>query len=321
MTAGGCLRRLAFAAFAAALAFAGLVATWQWKPGWIIEPLIAWRHWRAGLERKDLAVDGDRWPYLERIGGDGTPVVVVHGFGADANAMAAFATQLADRRVIVPDLPGFGEHPLPDGMVPWEEEYVARLASFLRALGPGPYDVIGSSMGGAVSGALAARHPELVASLVLIAPAGVPAERENDFFRRAREGENPLDIASVEDLDRVLATVFLRPPELPPNVKRWLVERNRPHRATRAAILATMAPFLVGGLEEVAPAIRAPTLVLWGDSDRVTDPGAGETLASLVPGARLVIVPQAGHVPWEEAPAATYGALRGFLAESRADPR
>jgi pimeloyl-ACP methyl ester carboxylesterase len=53
----------------------------------------------------------------------------------------------------------------------------------------------------------------------------------------------------------------------------------------------------------------------------VTDPGAGETLASLVPGARLVIVPQAGHVPWEEAPAATYGALRGFLAESRADPR
>jgi len=317
MTAGGCLRRLALVGLAAAVAFAALAATWRWKPGWIIEPLIAWRHGRDGIERKELAVGDDRWPYLERSGGGGTPVVIVHGFGADANAMAGFATRLADRRVIVPDLPGFGEHPLPEGMVPWEDEYVARLAAFLGELGPGPYDLVGSSMGGAIVGALAARHPELVASLVLIAPAGVPAERENDFFRRAREGENPLDIASVEDFDRVMATVFLRPPELPPNVKRWLVERNRPHRATRAAILATMAPFLVGGLEEVAPAIRAPTLLVWGDSDRVTDPGAGETLASLVPDARLVIVPQAGHVPWEEAPAATYGAIRGFLAGRR----
>lgn len=316
MTAGGCLRRLALVGLAAAVAFAALAATWQWKPGWIIEPLIAWRHGRAGIERKELAVGDDRWPYLERIGGEGRPVVVVHGFGADANAMAGFATRLADRRVIVPDLPGFGEHPLPEGMVPWEDEYVARLAAFLRELGPGPYDLVGSSMGGAIVGALAARHPELVASLVLIAPAGVPAERENDFFRRAREGENPLDIGSVEDFDRVLATVFLRPPELPPNVKRWLVERNRPHRATRAAILATMAPFLVGGLEEVAPAIRAPTLLVWGDSDRVTDPSAGESLAALVPGARLEIIPKAGHVPWEEAPAATYGAIRGFLAGS-----
>ena len=301
-------------ALAAAIAFAGLIATWQWKPGWILEPLIAWRLGRAGIERKEVAVDGDRWPYLERAGGDGTPVVIVHGFGADSNAMTSFATRLPDRRVIVPDLPGFGDHPLPDGMIPWEEEYLGRLAAFLRAIGPGPYHLVGSSMGGALAGALAARHPELVASLVLIAPAGVPAERENDFFRRAREGENPLDIASVEDLDRVLATVFLRPPDMPANVKRWLVERNRPHRATRAAILATMAPFLVGGLDEVAPAIRAPTLVLWGDSDLVTDPSAGAALVARLPDARLAIVPDAGHVPWEDAPAATFAAIRGFLS-------
>lgn len=316
MTARGCLRRLAIAGLAAVMLVAGLAAVWQWKPGWILEPAIAWRHWRVGIERKELVVAGDRWPYLEREGNART-VIVVHGFGADANAMAGFATRLAPHRVIVPDLPGFGEHPLPEGMVPWEEEYVERLAAFLRAIGPGPFDVVGSSMGGAIAGALAARHPELVASLVLIAPAGVPAERENDFFRRAREGENPLDIGSVEDLDRVLATVFRRPPELPPNVKRWLVERNRPHRATRAAILATMAPFLVGGLEEVAPAIRAPTLLVWGDSDRVTDPSASATLVGLLHDVRLVTVPDAGHVPWEDSPAATYGAIREFLAVPR----
>jgi pimeloyl-ACP methyl ester carboxylesterase len=318
MTARGCLRRLALAGLATAIAFAGLAATWQWKPGWIIEPLIAWRQRQSGIERKRLAVGGDLWPYLERNGGEGTPAVVVHGFGADANSMAEFAVRLDGRRVVVPDLPGFGDHPLPDGpdgMVPWEGEYVERLAAFLRALGPGPYDLVGSSMGGALAGALAARHPELVARLVLIAPAGVPAERENDFFRRARAGENPLDIASVEDFDRVMATVFRRPPELPANVKRWLVERNRPHRATRAAILATMAPFLVGGLEEVAASIRAPTLVLWGDSDLVTDRSAGEALVGLLSDARLVVVPDAGHVPWQDSPTATYRALREFLAE------
>ena len=315
MSARGCLRRLAIAGLVAITLVAALVITWQRKPGWILEPLLEWRQRRAGIERKELAVGGDLWPYLERAG-EGTTVVVVHGFGADANAMAGFATQLAGHRVIVPDLPGFGEHPLPEGMVPWEEEYVDRLAAFLRSLGGSPCHLVGSSMGGALAGALAARHPDLVDRLVLVAPAGMPSERENDFFRRAREGENPLDIATVEDLDRVFATVFRRPPELPANVKRWLVERNRPHRATRAAILATMAPFLLGGLEEAAPSIRAPTLLLWGDSDRVTDPSAGPALEALIPDARLVIVPECGHVPWEEAPSATYGAIREFLASS-----
>lgn len=307
------LRRLAIAGLGLVVAALALGAVWTWRPGWIIEPLLAWRQRQAGIERKELAVGDDRWPYLEREG-SGTPVVVVHGFGADKNAMAGFATRLAEHRVIVPDLPGFGDHPLPEDFVPWEGEYVERLAAFLRGLGPGPYRLVGSSMGGAIAGALAARHPELVDRLVLIAPAGVPAERENDFFRRAREGENPLDIATVEDFDRVLATVFRRPPEIPANVKRWLVARNLPHRATRAAILATMGPFLVGGLEEVAPSVRAPTLVLWGDSDLVTDPSAGRTLVGLLPDARLVVVPDAGHVPWEDAPAATFGPIREFLA-------
>lgn len=313
MTARGCLRRLAAVGLAVAVAFAGLAATWWWKPGWILEPLLAWRHARAGIVPRAIDVDGDRWPFRERGEPEASPVVVLHGFGADSGAMVGFATRLPARRVIVPDLPGFGDHPLPEGMVPWEDEYVGRLAAFLRAIGPGPYDLVGSSMGGALAGALAARHPELVDELVLIAPAGMPAARENDFLRRAREGENPLDIASVEDLDRVLATVFRNPPEIPWNVKRWLVERNRPHRATRAAILATMAPFLLGGLEEAAPSIRARTLVVWGDSDLVTDPSAGRSLVELIPGAALVVIPEAGHVPWEDAPAATYAAIREFL--------
>jgi len=308
------LRRLAAGAATIVVAVLALGAIWIWRPGWIIEPLLRYQLARAGLVARSVEVDGDRWPYLERGDPAAPPVVVLHGFGADARAMAGFAPRLPDRRVIVPDLPGFGEHPLPDGMVPWEEEYVVRLAGFLRALRLERADLVASSMGGAIAGLLAVRHPELVGRLVLIAPAGVPTDVENEFLREAREGGNPLDIGSVEDLDRVLSIVFRRPPELPANVKRWLVARNVPHRAVRAAILETMGPFLLGGLAEAAAGIRVPTLVLWGDSDLVTDPSAGAVLVGLLPDAELVVVPDAGHVPWEDAPGPTFAAIRAFLA-------
>ncbi len=100
-------------------------------------------------------------------GGDGPPVLLLHGFGGAAWNFTAMARLLDGRRVVVPDLPGHG------GSSPLPAPSLAAFADVLAGLLDEPAAVFGHSMGGTVALRLAERHPELVRSLVLAAPAGI----------------------------------------------------------------------------------------------------------------------------------------------------
>jgi pimeloyl-ACP methyl ester carboxylesterase len=119
-----------------------------------------------GLEERLYERRGVRLRVFE--GGEGPPLLLVHGFGGAAWNFSELAPLLEGRRLIVPDLPGHGaSSPLPAAPT------LAGYADALAAVLDGPVDVVGHSMGGTVGLRLAARHPGLVRRLVLAAAAGI----------------------------------------------------------------------------------------------------------------------------------------------------
>jgi pimeloyl-ACP methyl ester carboxylesterase len=148
-----------------------------------------------------------------------------------------------------------------------------------------PAVVVGHSLGGLVAARLAAERPELVEALVLVAPVGVP---------RPLPGY----------LAGFLRTLRAAPPSLVAVVAADALRTGLPSLA-RGAWFATHQPF--------AGAIGAPTLLVWGERDRLVPVGLAANWREAIPQARLEVVPRAGHVPMLEAPSRFGELLQQFL--------
>ena len=145
---------------------------------YVIYPDLVLRAWTvsvrrsAGLEVRTVEAAGHRIVYLD--GGNGPPVVLLHGFGADKDLWNAVAAELTrTHRVIVPDLPGFGESSVGETERYDAESQARRVRAFLEVLGVREHHLGGSSMGGAISAVYAALYPDSVKTLLLAAPPGV----------------------------------------------------------------------------------------------------------------------------------------------------
>ena len=215
-------------------------------------------------------------------------------------------------RVIAVDLPGFGESTLPDGG--WTVDTVAdTLSDFLTGIGvPQPVVVGGLSMGGYVALALARRHPERLAGLIL---ADTRAEADTPEARQNRDR-----LCSVAESEGV-AAVFakMRPKLFAPATLEHLVELVT---AITTMAQAQTVPAIVAALTALRDrldattslsAIRVPTLVIVGEQDLLSPPDVAESLATAIPGAGLAVVPEAGHLSNLEAPEAFNRLVRDFL--------
>ncbi|MFT7724116.1 MAG: alpha/beta hydrolase [Roseateles sp.] len=252
---------------------------------------------------------------------DPLPLVLIHGTSASLHTWEGWAGELArTRRVISFDLPGFGlTGPSADGDYR-DVRYVAFVRALLARLGVGRAIVAGNSLGGGIAWQLALADPARVAGLVLVDAAGHQAEPEAEavplVWRLARlpvlrEGLRwVLPRRAVEDGVR---SVYGDPGR----VDAALVDRyyelalREGNRAALMRRLDQLAPGPVARLGE----IRVPTLILWGGRDRLIPPRWAQAFHQALPGSRLVVFPQLGHVPQEEDPAATLAALRGWLPE------
>jgi len=276
-----------------------------------LAPLRMTRWWlglerrRAGLSLKRQAIGGGiEMPYLE--GGRGDVLLLVHGFGGDKDNFTRMAGALTRHyRVIIPDLPGFGEatrdptlrHAVPD--------QVRRLHEFITALALQPLHLGGNSMGGFIAAEYAATHPQQVRSLWLLDPAGTAAAHDSAMLQHYRAtGDTPLLLRSTDAIGPLLQAIAVRPPLLPPSVKTALARRAVADHALHAQILQQLvhdSPTL----EDRLLAIAAPTLVVWGTEDRILSPDGAAALRARLPRCRVVLMAGTGHVPMMEAPKAT----------------
>lgn len=284
-----------------ALAVAGVVLLLEFGfPALASRLALALERGRAGLRRREIEVDGQRIAYLE--GGRGEPLVLVHGFGADGYSWVRIAGHLRRRfRLIAPDLPGFGESGRPADLAYSFQAQTERLHAFVRALGLTRVHIGGNSMGGAITALYGAMYPDAAMSRWVLNAGGVDGSKDSEMAAHYRQtGEALLVVHSPKDLDRVLRFVAHKPPWLPRSVRRTLGARGTADRALHTRIFEELV-----SSEPINAAMarsEVPTLIVWGDEDRVLDPSGGPILRDATPGAQLIALPGIGHVPMLEAP-------------------
>lgn len=239
--------------------------------------------------------------YLD--GGDGPTVVLVHGFGATKDLWDGVAVHLTPRhRVIVPDVPGFGESAVQEGEKYDAESQARRIRALLDALGVRDHHIGGNSMGGLISAVYAASYPQAVRSLLIGAAPGVRSPEKSELTQRLEPGGNPLLVSTEAEFDELLELAFYRPPSIPGPIKRAMLDDAIERRATYARIFNDLVQAGEGALEALLPKINARTLVAWGTHDRLIHPSSANVFTARMPNTEKTILEECGHTLPRECP-------------------
>jgi pimeloyl-ACP methyl ester carboxylesterase len=237
-------------------------------------------------------------------GGAGRPLLILHGGGGAGGWMPYMADLAARHDVIVPEHPGYGASDTPDWL-----DTVPDLANFyldfLDQLDLTDVDLVGFSIGGWIAVELAVRNSARLASLTLVAAAGIHVK-----------GVEQLDTFLLTDEQRVRA-MFHDPSRADAIVERLkqpeFEDVDLKNRTTTARLTwqpRGYDPHLYKWLHR----ITVPTMRVWGANDRVFPKDYAFAYQRLIPGSKLAIIPDCGHLPQIEQRQAFVAALEGFLS-------
>lgn len=253
------------------------------------------------------------------------PVILLHGLGDEADTWRHVIPALrASRRVIAPDLPGFGrsEKTQRKHTIPF---FCDTLQALIDLLGAPQIALAGHSTGAVIAHAFALDNPHLVEKLVLIGGSMVSKEnrlnRDLLFFLIPGLGEwryNQLRKDS-QAAYRSLDAYYHRLDELPQEDRDFLFQRvnervwsdgQRQGFLSTLRSLAAYIPAQQKGLPERLKSFQVPTSILWGENDRIMPAANAYALKELLPAAQLLLVPNAGHNIQQEQPDAVVQTLR-----------
>lgn len=266
-----------------------------------------------------LRLDGRRISY--RDVGDGPAILLLHGLGHSLDGWRKVMLPLANPgyRVLAIDLPGFGwSDPPPQIDL---ETYVATLRDWLDLHCLERVALVGNSMGGLVAAAAAAALPERTAALVLVDPAGY-GQDVPWVFRLASTWLGSLVTprrSLPAQVRRALRYVYADPSLIEDaEVEHILATVSRPEVwatlqtiGRRAVTLQGMRPAL--GLGPLPPPAPVPTLVVWGERDRLLPISHLEAVRAHFPEAEVTVFSTSGHCPQLEVPEEFVARVRGFL--------
>ena len=309
-------------------AIAALAAIVLWRdPFLLIRAEFARQRRAAGLSRGCIEASGHRWIYAHRVAqaadvpaSSRPTIVMLHGFTGSKENWYPLAKALRDDcRVLIPDLPGWGESERKPGAVYGFPEQAAHVAAFIAALSPGkPVLLLGHSMGGGIAALVAARYPQLVEKVGLFSAAGVRFD-DNQFGLDVLAGGNPFGVRDAASLRRYIDIVFFderAKPWVPWPASSALIARRRRDAGFEQAVLER-----IGRSEEAmlpgdeAARIRQPALLAWGAQDAVIDPSALGLYAQRMPQARTLLLAQCGHMSIAEKPRELADAVMALLED------
>lgn len=262
--------------------------------------VLAVQRRRSGLTRKEITIPGGlRYVYLE--GGEGEPLLLLHGFGVNKDNFTAMARCITPHyRLIIPDHIGFGESSHLQDLDYAPPAQAARLRVFKHALGISHFHLAGHSMGGQISLIYTSLYAGDVESLWLIDPGGVLSAPKSERQRIVAEGRgNPLMARNEEEFAAVISFVMTKPPRIPRFMLKALArERSRnfdlEQRIYDGDVAYPVEPHVAG--------LQTATLILWGAEDRSHNPAGAEILHGLLPNSRVILMPGVGHMPMIEQP-------------------
>jgi len=240
-----------------------------------------------------------------------TPAVLLHGFGGDAGSWLFNLPALGEeRRIFAPDLPGHGasDKRVGDGSL---EALAAVITGFMDAVGVERAHLVGHSLGGALALQIAHTCPARVASLALLAPAGLGARINTQFIRDFVEGRSRREVKTVLGMS-------VKDPAL---VTREMIDgvlRYKRIDGVPEALHAIAAALFPGGrqavnLRGVLEELDCPVVVVWGADDAIADPAGAQDLP---PRVEVHLIGGVGHLPHMEAAPRVNELLAAHLART-----
>ena len=278
------------------------------------------------VEERNIDVGGLPIHYL--AAGEGPPLVLLHALGESALDWRWVLPALAHtNRVYAPDLPGFGYSTKPSAE--YSPDFFARFVSaYLDALGLDRTAVVGNSIGGLAALRLALSEPARVGALGLVASAGLGREITYALRLPTLPGYGEAAVAwgktPMGAFQRAWSRVpllFGRPERVPGE---WITEQTQIAQLpgfTEATMVALSAQVDMGGQREVLvdqlPHLGMPTLIIWGERDRVFPYAQGQKAASSLRQGVLELIPTCGHLPHVEQPERFVSTLGEFLSDQQ----
>ena len=295
--------------------------------GTAILAIVMYGLWTPDLERAELEkryvasspqmldVNGLKVHYKETGPQAAPALLLMHGFGSSLQAWDDWSLKLEQKyRVIRLDLPGFGLTGASPANDYSEEKDLAILTHFADKLGLEKFSIIGHSMGGKMAWTLAASQPERVQALVLMAPDGFPEAKDI--------GTKPYEVPAVMGLIKYFLPKYLVRKSIEPafaeadalsdaRVNRYYDMLRAP--GVRAAILERSNQTIYTDPVPRLKAIKAPTLLIWGEQDQMIPSTNAKSYASVLSNSTTVLVPKLGHLLQEEQPEKGLTAVMQFL--------
>lgn len=233
-------------------------------------------------------------------------MLFLHGWGSSFDVFTPFLERLKNHcRVCALDMPGFGQSQEPPG--PWDvAKYADFVAKFIRYLGLTRVILIGHSFGGRVIIKLAGREtpPFEIPKIILVDSAGIKPAKS--FKAKIRQ--------ILYKTVRRLISIHLVEKLSPGLLERWRRKHaSRDYLAASPLMRQVLVKTVNEDLRRHLPLIKPPTLLLWGANDTATPLMDAHIMESLIPGAGLAILPQAGHYSFLDQPAIFGRALDSFL--------
>lgn len=268
------------------------------------------------IDLKQVEIFGQKIVYQEAGSPSNPTVILLHGLGGDMSNWALTTPVLAAKyHVLAPDQIGFGKSDKPVA-----NYRVAMLVEFLdvfyRKLGVTKASLVGNSLGGWTAASFAVAHPEKVEKLVLVDAAGYSPKRWNgpELSRQTLSALNPSTTAQMKMLFSLV--FYNKAMTSDAFIEQAFTAKFK--RGDGGTINSFIDSLLAGEdvLDDTANKIKAPTLVVWGRQDGLTPLPIGEAFAKDIPGARLLVLDQCGHVPQVEKAAEFNPALLKFLTGS-----
>ena len=277
------------------------------RPLFFFDELIRYHLWSLHARSLYTQVDGHRIHYYEARpphGRAGVPLLLIHGLGARSEDWSGLIPTLAARgfHVYALDLLGFGRSDKPEGFSYSIADQEQLVVDFMRTVGVSRADVAGWSMGGWIALKLTEDHPEQVDRLVLYDAVGIyfPATYGAELF-------TPTDAAGVWKLQGMLTP---DPKPLP-----GFIDRDALRKLAQAApvIRASVASMLTGRdlTDKGLRGITQPTLIVWGEQDRLVPLSVGQTMHAAIPDSELLVLQGCGHLAPAEC---TRPVLKGTIA-------
>ena len=312
-----------------AAVFVSAMAVWLWRdPLALVHAEFTRQRWAAGLSLDQANVAGHRWVYAVREADapDAPTVVMIHGFTGSKENWYPLAQQLRGHyRLVIPDLPGWGDSERVKGADYGFVAQSARVAEFIEQVARQPGNevvLLGHSMGGGIAALTAADHPASVQRVGLFDAAGVRF-KDNQFGIDVLAGKNPFGVEDDASLRRYIDTVFhveSAKPFIPWPASRALIGWRKQEAQFEQSVLEKIGRseerFLPG---EAAAGINQPALLLWCQQDAVIDASAMQLFGAKMPQATQVLLDGCGHMSIMERPADVAAAVH--LLIEKGEPR